>query len=395
MNNGLAPATAWILTAAFAIAPPLLALAPLGMAPLVIATAVLAETAERVQKGHWASFPPRAATFFSVFLAWCALSLLWDLNAGSGLRKLGDVVLVTVSLLTLLGLADGLSPEQGRRLCKALIGGMLIGMLLLAIETLFDFPLYRAVVGDNAKLADLVEAKRSTDALPLLVWPACLALARLGRPWLGALLAVVFAVASLKLTASSATLGMAVSLVVFAACFVSTVWVRRSLALATVLAFALILPVSILAYDHGGTTAHWIKHSGQHRLEIWHFATERTLERPLFGWGFNASRYVPNGNEVSHFLSADHPIIPLHPHDAFLQVWLEIGAVGTIIVAGILLLALKAVGQWPVAVARFTLPGYAAGLVIAGLAFGIWQSWWMATLAFSAVAYRMIGNEDG
>src|SRR6185503_19699275 len=154
MNNGLAPATAWILTAAFAIAPPLLALAPLGMAPLVIATAVLAETAERVRKGRWASFPPRAATFFSVFLAWCALSLLWDLNAGSGLRKLGDVVLVTVSLLTLLGLADGLSPEQGRRLCKALIGGMLIGMLLLAIETLFDFPLYRAVVGDNAKLAD-------------------------------------------------------------------------------------------------------------------------------------------------------------------------------------------------------------------------------------------------
>src|SRR6185312_2012216 len=175
-------------------------------------------------------------------------------------------------------------------------------LLLLAVETVFDFPLYRLVMGNNAKLADLIEAKRSTDALPLLVWPACLALARLGRPWLGALLAAAFAVASDKLTASSATLGMAVSLVVLAACFASTLWVRRFLVLATVLAFALILPVSILAYDHGGTTAHWIKHSGQHRVEIWHFAAERTLERPLFGWGFNAARYVPNGNEVSHFL---------------------------------------------------------------------------------------------
>jgi exopolysaccharide production protein ExoQ len=395
MNKGLTPAALWILTVAFALAPPLLSVAPLGMAPLVIAAGVLAYAAERIQSGTWAGIPTGAALFFIIFIVWCALSLIWDINPGSGARKLVDIVLAAAALLALLGLAGRLSLEQSRRLSWALVGGMLAGLLLLAIETLFDFPLYRAVMGNSLKLADLVEAKRSTDALPLLVWPACLALARLGRPWLGALLAVVFAVACVKLTASSATLGMAVSLVAFAVCFASTIWVRRFLALATVLAFAVILPLSIFAYDHGGTTAHWIKHSGQHRVEIWHFAAVRTLERPLFGWGFNASRYVPNGDMVSHFLPPGQSLIPLHPHDAFLQVWLELGVVGAIIVAGILLLSLKAVGQWPAAVARFTLPGYAAGLVIAGLAFGIWQSWWMATLAFSAVAYRMIGPEHG
>jgi len=393
MSKGVSPAALWILTAAFALAPPVLSLAPLGMTPLMVAAAVLAVGAERIQNGSWPPLPARAAAFFSVFFAWCALSLIWGLNPSGGLRKLVDVVLVAVSLLSLLGLAERLSPEQGRRLSWVLVGGTVAGLLLLAIETVFGFPLYRAVIGNSAKLADLIESKRSADALPLLIWPACLALTRLGRPWLGFLLALVFTVASVKLTASSATLGMALSLVIFAACFASTVWVRRFLVAATILAFAVILPLSILAYDHGGTTAHWIKHSGQHRVEIWHFAAQRTLERPLFGWGFNASRYVPNGNEVSQFLPPGQSIIPLHPHDAYLQVWLEIGAVGTIIVAGILLLALKAVGQWPAAVARFTLPGYAAGLVIAGLAFGIWQSWWMATLAFSAAAYRMIGNE--
>jgi O-antigen ligase len=356
---------------------------------------VLAYAAERVQGGSWPGVPAGATTFFVAFIVWCALSLIWDINPGSGARKLVDIVLAAASVVALLGLASRLSTEQSRRLSWALVGGMLAGLLLLAIETLFDFPLYRLAMGNNAKLADLVEAKRSTDALPLLVWPSCLALARLGRPWLGALLAAVFAVACVKLTASSATLGMAVSLVVFAACFASTIWVRRFLALAAMLAFVLILPLSIFAYDHGGTTARWIKHSGQHRVEIWHFAAERTLERPLLGWGFNASRYVPNGDAVSHFLPPGQSLIPLHPHDAFLQVWLEIGAVGAIIVAGILLLGLRAIGQWPAAVARFTLPGYAAGLVIAALAFGIWQSWWMATLAFSVVAYRMIGPEHG
>jgi O-antigen ligase len=268
---------------------------------------------------------------------------------------------------------------------------MLIGLVLLAVETLFDFPLYRAVMGESPKLDDLVESKRSVDALPLLIWPACLALARLKLPWLGALLAAAFTVACVKLTASSATMGMALAMVVFGACFVSIRWVRRVLAASTVLAFALILPLAIFAYDMGGTTTHWVKESGQHRFEIWHFAAQKTLERPLLGYGFNASRYVPNGDAVSRFLPPGHPVIPLHPHDAFLQVWLETGAVGAIIVLAILLAGLRATTYWPASVARFTLPGYAAGLVIAGLAFGIWQSWWMATIAFGAVAYRMIG----
>jgi O-antigen ligase len=395
MSKGLTPGAHRILTIAFALAPPVLSVAPLGMAPLMIAAGALAYGAERLQGGKWPGIPREAAAFIAVFIAWCAVSLILDIDPGSGARKLIDIVLAAASLLALLGLADRLNPDQSRRLSWTLVGGMFAGLVLLAIETLFDFPLYRAVMGNSAKLADLVEVKRSADALPLLVWPACLALARIGRPWAGAVLAGLFAVACVKLTASSATLGMALSLVVFAACFASTTWVRRMLAALTVLTFASIIPLSLLAYDRGGTTAHWIKHSGQHRIEIWHFAAERILDRPLLGWGFNASRYVPNGDEVSHFLPPGQSLIPLHPHDAFLQVWLELGAVGAVIAGGILLLGLRAIGQWPAAVARFTLPGYAAGLVIAGLAFGIWQSWWMATLAFSAAAYRMIGPEHG
>ena len=385
-------AALWILTVAFALAPALLSVAPLGMAPLLIAAGVLAYSAERIQSGSWPRVPAAATTLFVIFLIWCALSLIWGINPASGARKLVDVALTAVSLLALLGLAARIGPKQNRHLCLALIGGMLIGLVLLAIETLFDFPLYRTVMGGrNPKLVDLVEAKRSVDALPLLVWPACLALARLNLAWLGALLAAAFTVACVKLTASSATVGMALSMAVFAACFLSTQWVRRLLALATVLAFILIVPLAIVAYDRGGTTAHWLKHSGQHRVEIWHFAAEKALERPLLGYGFNSSRYVPNGDVVSQFLPPGQSLIPLHPHDAFLQIWLETGAVGAIIVGAILLASLRATEHWRAGVARFTLPGYAAGLVIAGLAFGIWQSWWMATLAFSAVAYRMIG----
>jgi exopolysaccharide production protein ExoQ len=392
MPAGLAPSTLWILTAAFALAGPLLSLAPLGMSPLLIATALLAYAAERVQSGSWPALPKVALLILALFIIWCALSLIWALNPVSGARKLIDLVALALSLVAMLALGQRADRAQRRWLCKPLIGGMAIGFIVLAIEALFDFPLYRAVMGSaNPKLADLVEVKRSVDALPLLVWPACFALARLGWPWLGAIVAGVFAVACIKLTASTATLGMFFSLVILAASFVSVIWVRRLLAMGTVLAFILIIPVAIIAYDSGGTTSHWLKHSAQHRVEIWHFAAEHALDRPLLGHGFNASRYVPNGGAVSEFLPPGQSLIPLHPHDAFLQIWLELGAVGAIVVAAGLVLMLRAVGRWPSDMARFILPGYAAGIVVAALAFGIWQSWWMATIAFSIAAYRLIG----
>ncbi len=395
-HPGLAVPTLWILTVAFALAGSLLSVAPLGMAPLLIAAALLAYGAEGVKCGSWVRPSGLLTAIILSLLIWSKISLIWSLNPGSGVRKLLDLALIGGSLLAVCALAERVSAEQRRRLAVALAGGIAVGLVLLAIETLFDYPLYRAVMGNSdPRLVDLLESKRSVDALPLLVWPACFGLAVLGRPLAGVALAVLFTIASFRLTASSATLGMLVSLVVFAASFVSVGLVRKSLAVATVLAFMLIIPVAIVAYDKGGTTSHWLKHSAQHRVEIWHFAAEKTLERPLFGYGFNASRYVPNGDAVSQFLPPGQSLIPLHPHDGFLQIWLELGAVGAVIAAALLLTGLRTVGKWPPATARFALAGYAAGIIVAGLAFGIWQTWWMATLAFSAAAYRLIGTENG
>ena len=40
------------------------------------------------------------------------------------------------------------------------------------------------------------------------------------------------------------------------------------------------------------------KDSAGHRLEIWHFAGQRIAERPLLGWGLDASRAIPGGNAL-------------------------------------------------------------------------------------------------
>ena len=78
--------------------------------------------------------------------------------------------------------------------------------------------------------------------------------------------------------------------------------------------------------------------------------------------------------------------LPLHPHNAVLQVWLELGAVGALIGLGLLLAILRAIGRMldnrlPRAAA---LGMFTSGLALASFSFGIWQSWWLSSILFSA-----------
>jgi O-antigen ligase len=119
--------------------------------------------------------------------------------------------------------------------------------------------------------------------------------------------------------------------------------------------------------------------SAAHRLIIWQFVGERIAERPLLGWGLDSSRAIPGGHDTVQSFSER---LPLHPHNAALQLWLELGVLGGMLGAFIV--------AWPAlridrALARGAPQAVAVGLVaatavVALLGFGIWQSWWVATL---------------
>ena len=69
-------------------------------------------------------------------------------------------------------------------------------------------------------------------------------------------------------------------------------------------------------------TADAVKLSAGHRLWIWSFAGDRIAERPLTGWGLDASRSIPGGKDP---IRPGETWLPLHPHNASLQLWLELG----------------------------------------------------------------------
>ena len=137
-------------------------------------------------------------------------------------------------------------------------------------------------------------------------------------------------------------------------------------------------------------------------LEIWRFTATKALERPVFGHGFDAARVIGrDANQITIWnpdRSGRNYVdkgLPLHPHNAALQVWLELGLVGAVIVIIGVTLTLVWVRRRTVsALSRaMAAAGLTAFLAIELLAYGIWQSWWHAAAGLMAGAVLVAANE--
>jgi O-antigen ligase len=117
--------------------------------------------------------------------------------------------------------------------------------------------------------------------------------------------------------------------------------------------------------------------SAYHRLLIWEFATARIDERPVLGWGFNTSRVMPGGQES---LDVSEIAMPLHPHNAALQWRLELGILGALFGAGLILFSTEMARRYAAdRVARAgAVATIASTFVIAMISFGAWQTWWVS-----------------
>jgi O-antigen ligase len=125
-----------------------------------------------------------------------------------------------------------------------------------------------------------------------------------------------------------------------------------------------------------------VKLSAGHRLLIWSFAGDRIAERTLTGWGLDAARAMPGGKDP---IRPGQTWMPLHPHNAALQLWLELGAPGAVLFALLVALAWQALAAapWPRLFAAAAGASLAIALTACFASYGIWEEWWLGTLWFS------------
>ncbi len=396
LRNRVAPRiAAWCaagLDTAVLILFPILVVLPRGIAALVSAAGlcaaglVLSASGIRLTRDFLV-----AATLLGCLLVWGTASALWSIDP---VRSL--VVAVRLAGLFAVGLA--LAAGAGlvaapRRLAFLSLIGMALGIAMVAIELATAGGL-TSLVSDRAYRP--TQLNQASISLALLVLPGSALLISLGQTVLATLLAAVTAVTVYELagTAAKAVLlvGLAMGLLLYRA---RPLVAGVALAISLVAIIAAPLTFARLERLPGlGETADSFKISAGHRLLIWSFAGDRIAERPLTGWGLDASRAIPGGDDP---IRPGEPWMPLHPHNAALQVWLELGAPGAVLFALLVALVWGALAraEWPPLFAAAAGASLTIAFVGCFATYGIWQEWWLGTLSFSLFLVLVMGRVAG
>ena len=129
-----------------------------------------------------------------------------------------------------------------------------------------------------------------------------------------------------------------------------------------------------------------------HRLIIWSYVKEKILEKPLIGHGFFSSRNI--ANKMRHTKSeTKYQLIPLHPHNSILQIWLELGVLGIIIFFSFIKFILDKIYYYVQinrSVATVAFITFFQIFTIGQISFGFWQSWWLAITLITLILYRYV-----
>ena len=370
------------------------AMAPVGLVPLALA--VIA---------HWRlharlPWPSAASGWVAVMLGlWSALSAAWALEP---LRALESGVALAAMALLAGGAARAVAEDERARgwvaLCAAL--GLGLGLVASAADAATGNALRAAVRGLREAPPTLAFGLKPAASVMAMLLPLAAA-APLGRWWRVALL-VLGAVVLALLPGDSAKIAGFVGVAAVGLALWMPRLTPRALG-AALAALVLATPMLLGLVLQAGLPVERLPPSAIHRLVIWEFARERIAERPLLGWGMEASRAVPGGTappapaeldrlgvtrpDLRAWFALPHiQVLPLHPHNGALQLWLELGLAGALLGAALLVLLGRAAAGAPCPAAATG--ALAAAAVTFLLSFGIWQAWWVAAqlLAVAALA---------
>lgn len=375
------------------------AIAPLAIAALVAVVAMGWRAERRVP---W----PRGPVLWAALAlaAWGALSALWAVDPRRALTEallLGGFFVLGAAVAGVVARSE---PSARRGLLRWLAFGLAGGVALAAIDHASGNAVRASVRGLRDWDATLSFGLKPAITVFAVLLP--LALAAPVARWMRGLLAVVAVAVALWLPAETAKIAILAGLGAYGLAWVLPRVTRMALAAGLALAI-LAMPV-ILGAVLASAPAGRLPFSAAHRVVIWDFVTARIAERPLLGWGFESSRAIPGGKanassatldrlgitdaeQRARFAMPNAESLPLHPHNAPLQLHLELGVVGAALAALLVaLIALRA--RHPGAFGALT-----AAAVVGSLSYGLWQGWWIALLLVLIAATRALpaeGRED-
>jgi O-antigen ligase len=323
--------------------------------------------------------PPGIAAL--AFAALAMLSVTWSRHSGLSLFALGEALLPAVASLCL---AAGLPRAVPRRMIALAVAAYALAAVVIMADLATGLAVRKAL---GLRAADYV-FNRPVITLVILYGPLAALLWRMewrrAAVGLGALLSATLVSA----VSGAAVLGAAAGALAVTLAFTS----RR---LAFVLVGAGLFAALALAPVKGELAGRLLPDrlvtalSGSHareRMTIWRDFEAVVWRRPLLGTGFGASPALAADPVAAEVPPERRTMLAAgHPHDAYLQIWTELGAAGAALAGVALALLLRAAARQPPSLHLPCIWCLAAAGSIMLVGHGAWQGWWIADLGAAAL----------
>jgi exopolysaccharide production protein ExoQ len=324
------------------------------------------------------------------FLAFAALSMLWSVAPAASFRVYSEFAL-TLGGVFILGFA---LPRRMPRAGPLLLAtSVTVACVVIILDLWSDLAVRRAF---GLRSFSFI-FNRPVLTLLVLTIPLLWLLARRGHVRVAAGVLALVTATILYSDSQAAILGLLAALVAYALARHSTRFAVPLLAgcLAVAIMFApltgfiaeQVLPSSV--YDRLASA------NSRARVEIWKRFGAAVQRAPVVGSGFGASpgfaqTHVAQEIATAEQVAVNDPAVAAlwHPHNAALQTWFELGAIGIVLGMIALMLLLTTIATCPRELVAVSLALVAAVTAVSLVGHGAWQGWWAAAIGAAVVWLR-------
>ena len=376
-----------------------------GLAPSVAFMAIAVGLRRETWRGAASLVFPRglraralsiAAWSGGAFCIWIAITGAWSQSAADAAWLALTVFSALAASGALIFEALNASPRRAARLGAMFSIAVAAGVLALFFEGLSGAYLRDVtppVDTSPARWKDFVSLGRGASAMAPLVFPASVLIWRLTRVRvLGAAFAPILFVASAQFSIftnnAAIAAGSLAALVALARPNTATLFVAALSIL--LLVFAPVFAAGVgAALDGADLPASWAQ-----RVVIWKEAGETALSSCMpLGCGADYARALAAEQRLiaAPGPAFGLPAMPIHPHNAFLQIWLELGVPGVLTLsAAICAAALAIIRARPGGAAAAAICGAAVAVLVSLMTeTSIWQAWRLSILCLAAFGAAM------
>ena len=349
---------------------------------------------------------------FIILIGWSIFSWFWSISPNATLKTGISLAAIFISATILFGISLSFGPQEKKSLQNGIILGGILGFSLIAIEFATNAGLAHLLSYTLAKIKNPDLPSYSTfifsvygnstpvmntgmAATALYFFPWAITIKNRFSQKIFILTTLVGASLILMTYADAVKLAFVVGVIVFFASLAWPSWINRIMCVTITIGIltAPLIPVLLPNPLVPSKNLAFFSPSSAHRILIWKNTVGHIKEKLFLGSGLDATRslYTAKDRILYNFpASLSNGIsykvlyepIPLHPHNAVLQLWLELGAVGALISLGLLLAILRSIRKGVLLRVNqaIALGLFSTTLSLACTSFGIWQGWWLSSI---------------